>query len=277
MTIMLKPLMLGGLMLGMSISASAAGFVYTDFSDVSGLQLNGNAIQNANVLQLTPSEFGQSGSAFTLLSTPLGELATFSTYFQFRISNSNGYWDVDGPGADGLVFVIQPLANNVGGAGGGIGYYGIGNSLGIEFDTWQNGEFNDPNGNHVGVDLNGNLNSVATAIESTLFNNGNIWNAWIEYDGTNGQLDVRWSQDATRPVASQLSYNVDLLSVLGSQTAYIGFTSGTGYAYNQHDILSWQYSDTIAAVPEPSEALLLSAGTLLLAGWAARRRQSSRS
>ena len=41
------------------------------------------------------------------------------------------------------------------GAGGGIGYSDIPRSLGIEYDTWFNGELGDPNGNHVGIDLGG--------------------------------------------------------------------------------------------------------------------------
>lgn len=39
-----------------------------------------------------------------------------------------------GCGADGLVFVVQTNSNKVGG-GGGIGYQGIPNSVGVELDT----------------------------------------------------------------------------------------------------------------------------------------------
>ena len=38
-------------------------------------------------------------------------------------------------GADGIAFVIQPISNDEGSLGGGIGYAGISPSIAIEFDT----------------------------------------------------------------------------------------------------------------------------------------------
>ena len=37
------------------------------------------------------------------------------------------------------MFVLQTVSSNVGGVGGGMGYVGIPNSVGIEFDNWNNG------------------------------------------------------------------------------------------------------------------------------------------
>lgn len=237
-----------------------AGFSFPDFSDVSALQLNSAAAQVGNVLRVTPAIGGQSGSVFTTASTPLGGLNSFSTYFQFQITNNGGITDEDGVGADGLAFVAQTVNNTAGGAGGGIGYAGINNSVGIEFDTYNNGTgAGDPNGNHVGIDINGSLVSIATATEPTRFNNGAVWNAWVDYDGTTNNLEVRWSPLAVRPAVSQLSANVDLQAVLGQNNAFLGFTSGTGAAYGNHDILNWQYRDSFSpidpVVPEPSSVL----------------------
>ncbi|MEO7762506.1 MAG: hypothetical protein ABIS68_11425 [Casimicrobiaceae bacterium] len=39
--------------------------------------------------------------------------------------------DSDGAGADGIVFVVQPVSSTVGGGGGGIGYFGIPTSLAV--------------------------------------------------------------------------------------------------------------------------------------------------
>lgn len=249
--------------------------MYTDFSNVNGLQLNGSAAQVSNVLRLTPATFNQSGSAFTTTAQPLGNLNSFSTYFQFRITNSGGVVPDDAvTGADGLVFVIQTVNNNAGGAGGGIGYQGITPSLGIEFDTYNNGEIS---GNHVGVDLNGSVNSVAAVNEPTPFNNGQVWNVWVDYNGATDGLEVRWSMSTTRPSGSQLSYTVDLVSLLGQNTAYLGFTSGTGSAYGNHDILTWEYRDSFnpinQAVPEPASITLLGLGALGAAGYAGRLRR----
>ena len=262
--------------LTLSSLSALAGFTYTDFSSTAGLQLNGSAAQVGNVLRLVPSSPYVGGSAFTTSPTALGGLASFSTYFQFQIGNPGGIGDGDGQGADGLVFTLQTLSNNVGGVGGGLGYQGITNSLGIEFDTYDNGAgAGDPNGNHVGIDLNGSVFSTATAVEPVRFNDGSVWNAWVDYDGNSNNLEVRWSQSAIRPVASQLSTNVDLQSVLGQNTAFLGFTAGTGAGYGDHDILNWQYRDAFnpidpanPAVPEPSSALF----ALGLVGVALRQR-----
>ena len=120
------------------------------------LQVNGSASVGymGSQLQLTPSSPSQGGSAFTTNAISLGNNGSFSTHFQFQLSNSGGIGDEDGAGADGIVFVVQTVSNNVGAAGGGIGYSGIPNSIGIEFDTFDNGEIS---GNHVGVDENGGL------------------------------------------------------------------------------------------------------------------------
>jgi hypothetical protein len=208
------------------------GLSYPDFSSTTGLQLGGNAAKVGNALRLSTAIAHNAGNVFTTSPVTLGN--SFSTQFQFRITNSAGnIADEDGPGADGLVFVIQS-----GNTGFNIGY---GNpSLGIEFDTFNNGTtFGDPNGNHVGIDFNGNIVSVATQPEPTRFNNGQVWNAWVDYNGTTDRLEVRWSMSATKPTAAQLTYNVDLPALLYQDTAYVGFTSATGGGWGDHDLLSW--------------------------------------
>ncbi len=209
-------------------------FSYPDFSSTTGLQFTGNASQVGNVLRLSTAARFNAGSVFTTSPLRLGNGNSFSTHFQFRITNSGGISDEDGVGADGLVFVLQ-----AGTTGGGIGY---GNSgLGIEFDTYNNGPaFADPSGNHVGVDLNANVVSVQTQHEPVRFNNGAIWNAWVDFDGTSDQLEVRWSMSAVRPASAQLSRTIDLESLLGQNIAYAGFTSATGAAWGDHELLSWE-------------------------------------
>jgi len=126
-------------------------------------------------------------------------------------------------------------------------------SIAVEFDTHDNNVANgDPNGNHAGIDLNGSTNSVATAIEPVRFNDDQIWNAWVDYDGST--LEARWSLNAARPVAAQLSAVEDLSAILGQSTAFVGFTAGTGLGFETHDILNWTFADSyapIAPVPEP--------------------------
>ena len=172
---------------------------------------------------------------------------------------------MDGFGADGLVFVVQTNSNSVGGAGGGIGYQGIANSLGIEFDTWDNGMgLGDPNGNHVAIDINGDLSSPlgTVGIPSDRMNNGQIWYSWVDYDGLTDSLEVRLSTTNVRPASAITSTVIDLTTVLGSPNAYVGFTSGTGIAWGNHDILSWEFRDDFSPVDRVPD----SGGTLAMLG-----------
>jgi hypothetical protein len=233
------------------------------------------------VLRLTPADFFQSGSAFTSTAVPLGNQASFSTYFQFRMSNAGGLGDGDGPGADGIVFVVQTVANNVGASGGGLGYQGINNSLGIEFDSFDNGTgAGDPNGNHAGVDLNGSVFSVATALEPNRWNDGQIWNAWVDYNGTTHLIEVRWSLTSSRPGAAQLSFTQDLTAILGQTSAFVGFTAGTGSGVENQDILHWEFRQSFSPIgagplPEPASVTLAGLGAVGLLAYRWRKRRAA--
>ncbi len=219
------------------------GVRFANFDDLSRFTLNGVAADLANdntrngALRLTNALY-QGGSAFLDTRISIAEDASFSTYFSFRMTNPMGLSD-DVMGADGLVYIIQLSSSNVEAVGGGIGYDGLAPSLGIEFDTWWN--VGEPDGNHVGIDLDGNMNSVVARHVDTPFNNGEIWHAWVDYDGHVGRLEVRWSSRAKRPRAAMLTHEIDLMPVLHGTDVFLGFSSGTGAAGNTHDILSWQF------------------------------------
>ncbi|OCQ94630.1 hypothetical protein BCD67_03925 [Oscillatoriales cyanobacterium USR001] len=243
----------------------------------SGFTLTGAAHQISNRLRLT-NWYSQAGTAFLTERISLAENASFSSNFSFQISSSNGVGDEDGAGADGLAFVIQTLSNNVGGTGGGIGYGGIGQSVAIEFDTYYNKYF-DPNGNHIGLNLNGNLYSTAWTPVYPRMNNGGIWHSWIDYNGLSKLLEVRISTTENRPINPALSYVLDIASILKMPNAFMGFTSGTGSGMGVHDILSWNvknYYDPIdkaqktQEVPEP---ISIAGTTLGILGAIYTRRQ----
>ncbi len=270
--------------------ASAQSVVFTNFNTATtgpsgDLTLNGNAqivtpsYSADKVLRLTPSNYYQAGSAFSTTAITLNN-NSFSTAFSFRITEPFG------GGADGLVFVMQTVGNNVGGAGGGIGYLGISNSLGIEFDTWYNGPgLGDWSDNHIAINTGGAFTTDTSRIAdlpvpSQQLDNGNLWYAWVDYNDTTDNLEVRFSGANSRPLTALLSTTIDLPTVLGSNTAYVGFTSGTGAAGGNHDIVSWQFNNNYRPIDNPdvpqnvpdagATAGLL---TLGLAGLAALRRR----
>jgi hypothetical protein len=263
------------IVVGAATPAFAATIVYNDFSSTAGLQLNGAAAAAVdgsarNVLRVTPATEFQSGSVFSTTAIQLGSGGSFSTKFSF---NFNAQDDGFG-GADGLVFVVQN--NNttiVGDAGGGMGYGGIGASLGIEFDNFNNGQPDDPNESHVGIDLNGSVTSVLVSSSPAHLALPEDRFVWIDYDGLTGNLEVRLSDFDARPLAALLTYNVDLEALLGGTSAFVGFTSGTGSAFANHDVIAWEFDSFVPAeVPEPSALVVIGSAVLGVAALRRRRR-----
>jgi len=74
--------------------------------------------------------------------------------FSFKIKNPQSGTS----GADGIEFVINTATNNLGEYGGGIGYSGMVNSVGVEFDTFDNNSsYGDSSlyPNHIAINING--------------------------------------------------------------------------------------------------------------------------
>lgn len=281
-------LIICGLMflIGVTTTVNATTIAFNDFSDTSILTLNGSATTGVTgdgaVLRLTPALANRSGSAF---SSATISASTFSTYFEFRITSPGGpVFDLNTiNGADGLVFVVQSVSSSIGGAGEGIGYAGIGTSVGVEFDTWGNANNYDPSSNHIGINVNGNVNHGSGSpntvnvgndgLRAEGFDNGEIWYSWVDYDGTT--LEVRLNDNAVRPGSAILSRTLDIPTILGVPDAYVGFTSGTGLDWGNHDILTWEYRDNFNPidnqVPEPATVMLLGLGLLGIAGIGRRK------
>jgi len=163
-----------GVLLVWTSTARATTESFPNFDDVSSLTISGNAqqIQTADgwVLRLTPAVYGQTGSAF---GTVRVSAAQFYTSFAFRLSDPNGTDpDPNGRlGADGITFAVQGVSASLGTSGGGLGIQYVSPSVAVEFDTYENVEYDDPSSNHIGIDINGVVMSVATkpgATEATV-------------------------------------------------------------------------------------------------------------
>jgi glucose/arabinose dehydrogenase len=226
---------------------------FADFSDAQGLSLNGAAGISGTVLRLTPDTGGQRGSAYFDQALEVSEDLSFETQFAFRVYGNRGT-----NGADGFTFLIQNSAAGLaalGGAGGGLGYSGIGQSLAVEFDTYQ-GLF-DLNNNHISVLAGGSVSAAVQSQASPLdLNDGSVRYAWIDYDGAMDTISVYLSDTSSKPGQATLTAPVDLAGLVGSQ-AYLGFTGATGGVFNTHDVLSWQFSSEVPPPPSgPGEIRL---------------------
>lgn len=186
---------------------------------------------------------GQAGSFFMNRKIKIDNDASFSTSFTMRFSRPMGNIDEGDrvQGADGVVFVVQNYSDRVGGTGGGIGYNGIPRSVGVEFDTWRNTSINDINGNHLGINLGGNIRSRVQRPVGFTMNDGQEFYAWVDYNGKTKILEARISRNMERPTQANISYNVDLMSELQSNEVYVGFTSGTGSSGNYHIVSNWRF------------------------------------
>lgn len=222
-------------------------FTFLDFTDVSRLKLNGSALSSISArkdqgaLRLT-NGLNQGSSAFMKRRIKIDENASFSSSFTLRMSHPMGRVDKDGiQGADGIVFVIQNVANNVGSTGGGLGYKGIPRSVGVEFDSWYNDTYGDIDGNHVGINIGGKIHSVVSRSAPFTLNDGREYYAWVDYEGKSNILEVRISRTEERPEQPFLAYTVDLRRQLRSDHIYVGFTSGTGASGNWQSVINWRF------------------------------------
>jgi hypothetical protein len=216
------------------------------------LLLNGSATRADKYIRLTPSTRIQNGSFW--LASKQDVKKGFSTIFQFRITDPGDVFPDDvtmDTGGDGFAFLIQNEATDAqGGAGGGIGYAGISNSLAVEFDTWDNDAsghrfIRDVGENHVsvhtmGIEANSEWESYALGVTPNVpeMSDGDVHTVKIEY--VPGNLYV-YMDDMTKPILGVQIFLDEVLK-LDEGKAWVGFTAATWNAFENHDILNWAFT-----------------------------------
>ncbi|RYF80500.1 MAG: PKD domain-containing protein [Chitinophagaceae bacterium] len=189
--------------------------------------LNGSAQKNScNCYTLTqPTEF-QSGSVWN------SNKINLNNAFDFWFNVFLGCNDV---GADGMVFILQPISTSVGSSGEGMGFGGVTPSIGIALDTYMNPNLNDPTYDHISIQANGVLNHTndlagPVRISSTSDNVEDCqWHKLrVSWDPTTKWLRTYF--DGVLRVEKQ----VDLITTIfnNDPNVYWGFTGATGGQVN---------------------------------------------
>lgn len=173
---------------------------------------------------------GRSGSLWYSQLVDLRE--RFITSFEMNLGCR------DASGADGIAFVFQPVSTNIGVNGGGLGYQGISPSVAVEFDTWQNTNYNDPTYDHLGIMADGSIvHPGLKAPVPILANFGNVedcnWrNVFISWRPDVDLLEVFIECER------RIFYEGDIIrdQFGGNPEVYFGFTAATGAATNVHQV-----------------------------------------
>ncbi|KAF5186380.1 L-type lectin-domain containing receptor kinase S.1 [Thalictrum thalictroides] len=273
------------------ISTEALDFLFNSFN-TTDLTLIGDARLESSRIRLTnDSNQFSIGRAFYPSTIPIQlnnptNLSSFSTSFVFsilpQVSNSPGF---------GLAFVLSNSTSPPGAISGQ--YFGLfSNStiqsnyplLAIEFDTGQNPEFNDPNDNHVGIDLNniesqvyqsaGYYNSSNGVFVPVNMKNGQNIRAWIEFDGTQFEINVTIAPlSVSKPLRPLINFRNPVIANYVSSEMFVGFSGSKVTWVEPQRVLAWSLSNNGIArdinttnlpvfLPESSSSSKLSAGVI---------------
>ena len=192
---------------------------------------------NSNNLELTDGGGYEAGSAFW--TTPMN-IQAFTTNFTFQLTSAV---------ADGFTFTIQDAGTTALGVyGGGLGYGvnpnggttgGIGKSVAVKFDIYSNaGEGNDSTG--VFTDGAAPTNPAVNLTSSGIvLASGDTIAAQLVYNGA--ALTLKLTDTVTNKTFSQ-AFTINIPSTVGANTAYVGFTGGTGGSTAIQNIKTWTFT-----------------------------------
>jgi hypothetical protein len=228
-----------------TLTVGAAGISFSNGFSSNGLALNGSASINTGTnpdrLRLTSRTSNQAGSAWFKTRQ---NIQTFTNDFTFTLSSGSSI-------ADGFTFVIQNAGTNaLGPSGGGLGYgpgtaggsasNSIKSSVAVKFDLYSNsGEGT----NSTGLYTNGaSPTTPAKSLGDIDLHSGHVMKVHMTYAGTTLSMTVT---DVSTAETFSTTWTVNIPSVVGGNTAYVGFTGATGGSTAIQEILTWSFSNTI--------------------------------
>ena len=232
-----------------------------DFSNgftSTGITRVGKATLSGTRLRLTNGGTTQASAAW--YNTQVN-VQSFSTDFMFQ--------QVPGttPEADGLTFCIQRAGLTAIGPYGGLAYgpatptasgTGIPTSVAVKFDLFS-GAGEGPNS--TGLYTNGASPSVpaVTLGGGVDLHSGDVFAVHINYDGTTLTMTITDTVNSSQTFTT--SWPINIPNTIGGNTAYVGYTAGTGHYTAVQDILSWTFVSTSGSGPSPAATPVISPAT----------------
>jgi hypothetical protein len=227
------------------------------FSGASNLiSVVGSAKFNGPNIQLTDATTGnQAGDAWYVVPV---NVQSFTTHFTFQVPAASGrgitfaIQNQNPVSSDPTSFSVSGGPDDIGFRDGGLGYEGLLSSVAVKFETWTGSG----SGSETGLYTNGatpTTDPSATMLpqvdmsSSINLHSGHPFSVTLVYSAPTLSMTIT---DAVTSASFTHSWTVDIPAIVGGNTAYIGFTGGTGGAMQIQNILSWTY-----AVP-PSAAIL---------------------
>ena len=218
-------------------------------NDGIGWSLNNGATLGNNALTLTDGSGSESRCSFFQYPLYIG---AFEASFNYQ--------DVGGGGANGMAFVVQnspqgaAVIGNGSSYGGGLGYLGISPSAAIQFNIYSSA----PGGRGYAYGQDGNNAGPYSPTDPVGLASGDPINVSILY--ADGIMQLQLS-DLVGNTTFNASVSVgDLPTILGSDSAYIGFTGGDGGVASTQVVSNFTYVSLTALTLQPTttNAIVLS-------------------
>jgi fibronectin type 3 domain-containing protein len=190
------------------------------------LQLNGGAAISGNNLSLTTGVGNQSRTAYTASQLVV---SAFTTTFTYLMTGTQGNT------ADGTTFVIQNQnATAVGGGGGSLAYAGITPSFAFAINVYSGHPFGTEFLTNGTVDFNYTQTNINTSLVNVPIT------VTLTYNGGN-QMTASISQGNNQE-SKTYTFASNLVTLLGSSSAWVGFTGATGGVNSTQSITSWTFT-----------------------------------
>ena len=218
------------------------------FTSTTGLQLNGSTTWNQSAARLTLTNGGKDEAGSAFYATPVNVQA-FTNDFSFQLTKAL---------ADGFTFTIESAGPTALGAGGSLGYgAAMKASIAVKFDLYSNaGEGTDSTGMYTAGAMP-TVPSLDMTSSGVILRSGDVISVHMTYDGATLAMTI---SDATAGKSFSNSWPVNIPTVVGGSTAYVGFTGATGGLISTQQIITWNYA---VANPTANPPILFQTESLL--------------